>query len=128
LLSYVLAIPALPWCQSKELLRAALVDLVPEEVRLRPKTFLREDPVAPRLRREDLGWIDRFDACSELARFVDRQRLTRLAGETDAERFVVNTRPYSLNQWLRLLSTSHRRARSEPDCTASVFDGVGTFP
>jgi asparagine synthase (glutamine-hydrolysing) len=138
LLTYALAIPAVPWCPNKELLRSALCGLVPEEVRLRPKTFLWEDPVAPRLRREDLGWIDGFDACPELDRFVDRRRIPRLAGETNAERFVLNARPYCLNYWLRLVARSQRRpeglrglqgsARAERARTAPVSKGVDTLP
>jgi asparagine synthase (glutamine-hydrolysing) len=100
LLSYVLAIPALPWCDNKELLRCALTGLVPETIRRRPKTPLRENPVAARLRRDDYGWIDGFEPCPELVRFIDRSRIPRLAGETDPETFVAATRPYRLNTWL----------------------------
>jgi asparagine synthase (glutamine-hydrolysing) len=106
LLTYVLAIPSLPWCDNKELLRLALTGLVPQTIRLRPKTPLRGDPVRARICREDCSWLDGFASCPELDRFVDRQRLPRLGRETDPEWLLLNTRPYSLNNWLRL----HRRA------------------
>jgi asparagine synthase (glutamine-hydrolysing) len=109
LLTYVLAIPPLPWCLNKELLRCALCGLVPEKVRLRPKTFLWENPVAPHLRREDQGWIDRVDLCPELDQFVERQRIPRLGGEKDADRFELNTRPYCLNNWLNLVARVKKR-------------------
>jgi asparagine synthase (glutamine-hydrolysing) len=109
LLTYVLAIPALPWSDNKELHRCALAGLVPETIRLRPKTLLRGNPVGARISRDDCGWLDRFESCPELDRFVDRQRLPRLAGETDAGRFLLNTRPYSLNNWLRQVAGSRHR-------------------
>jgi asparagine synthase (glutamine-hydrolysing) len=108
LLCYLLAIPALPWCDNKGLLRSALIGLVPEAIRLRPKTPLRGDPIRARICREDCAWIDRFEPYPELERFVDRQQLPRVGGETDPGRFLLNTRPYCLNNWLGL-SASWRR-------------------
>jgi hypothetical protein len=119
LLTYVLAIPALPWCDNKELLRCTLTGLVPETIRLRPKTPLRGDPVRVRICREDCAWLDGFESCPELDRFVDRQRLPRLDGETDAERFLLNTHPYCLNNWFRL-------HRLEPDRRPAAAAGRAT--
>jgi asparagine synthase (glutamine-hydrolysing) len=130
LLTYVLAIPALPWCYNKELHRCALAGLVPETIRLRPKTPVLGDPFGARICREDCGWLDRFESCPGLDRFVDRERLPRLAGETDTGRFLLNTRPYSLNNWLRRVAGSRHRLhrdhgrpdepRSESGCAVSV--------
>jgi asparagine synthase (glutamine-hydrolysing) len=115
LLTFVLAIPAIPWCDQKELLRCALSGLVPDTIRLRPKTPLQGDPVRASLCREDYGWLDRFESNPGLERFVDRQRLGRVAGEIDSDRFLLNTRPYYLNNWLRLSARrSPRRSRGVP--------------
>ena len=46
LVAYMLAIPPLPWCIDKHLLRQAFRGLLPEAVRQRPKSALREDPLA----------------------------------------------------------------------------------
>jgi asparagine synthase (glutamine-hydrolysing) len=108
LLTFVLAIPALPWCDHKELLRCALSGLLPDTIRLRPKTPLQGDPVRARICRDDYGWLDRFESSPGLERFVDRERLPRVAGETDSERFLLNTRPYCLNNWPRLAVSSPR--------------------
>jgi asparagine synthase (glutamine-hydrolysing) len=116
LLTHLLAIPALPWCDNKELLRRTLTGAVPETIRLRPKTPLPEDPVRARLRREDCAWIDGFEPGPELGRFVDRQRIPRVAGETDAEKFTVNTRPYCLNNWLRLAACFQGQLRGGHTC------------
>jgi asparagine synthase (glutamine-hydrolysing) len=129
LLTYVLAIPPLPWCMNKELLRSALAGLVPETIRLRPKTFLFQTPIQALISRDDWGWLDGFESPPPLDRFVDRQLIPRLAGETDAERFMLNSWPYALNNWLRRVAPSRQFARhahvnrseqpTEPGCVVS---------
>jgi asparagine synthase (glutamine-hydrolysing) len=129
LLTFVLAIPALPWCDQKELLRCALSGLVPDTIRLRPKTPLQGDPIRARLCREDYSWLDRFESGPDLERFVDRQRLPRIAGETDSDRFLLNTRPYDLNNWLRLKTRSSLppKSRSRVDPRAERPSAVARF-
>lgn len=48
LLSYLLALPSLPFCKDKMLLRMATAQSLPAEIRLRPKTLLVGNPVALR--------------------------------------------------------------------------------
>jgi asparagine synthase (glutamine-hydrolysing) len=45
LLSYLLALPPMPWCVNKMLLRLSMKEDLPDEVRLRPKTPLAGDPL-----------------------------------------------------------------------------------
>ncbi|AGY58408.1 asparagine synthetase B family protein [Gloeobacter kilaueensis] len=47
LLEFLLAIPPVPWCVHKQLLREAMGDRLPEAVRQRPKTPLAARPVHP---------------------------------------------------------------------------------
>ncbi|PSB55400.1 asparagine synthetase B family protein [Chamaesiphon polymorphus] len=46
LLNYLLALPPVPWCVNKTLLRMAGRDSLPAEIRLRPKTPLVADPLS----------------------------------------------------------------------------------
>jgi asparagine synthase (glutamine-hydrolysing) len=46
LLNYLLALPSTPWCVNKTIIRMAMRQILPEEVRLRPKTPVVGDPVA----------------------------------------------------------------------------------
>jgi asparagine synthase (glutamine-hydrolysing) len=46
LLSYLLALPPTPWCVDKMLMRMAMKETLPAEVRLRPKTPLAGDPLS----------------------------------------------------------------------------------
>jgi asparagine synthase (glutamine-hydrolysing) len=121
LITYLLALPALPWCSDKELLRAATRGVLPDPVRLRPKSPLRGDPVAVLLARTDSAWVDRFEPAPALARYVVRSRIPAVAGEKDAWQLWVNLRPLSLNNWLQLFAPiKYKFQLEEEDCEADV--------
>jgi asparagine synthase (glutamine-hydrolysing) len=79
LVNYVLSVPPMPWCVDKELLRQALRGALPESVRLRPKTPLAGDPLRVLLERGVVRWADHFRPAPGLARYVDPQRVLRIA-------------------------------------------------
>jgi asparagine synthase (glutamine-hydrolysing) len=101
LVSFLLSLAPLPWCSDKELLREAGRGVLPEEVRLRPKTPLRRDPVLELLQQPRCEWIDRFEAAPGLERYVVRDRIPTIFEEQDSWRAYVNLRPLCLNYWLR---------------------------
>lgn len=101
LLRFFLAVPVLPWCREKYLLRTAMKGILPEPVRLRRKTFLTGDPVLDRLR---MAGLPPFDPAPQLSDFVCPNRLPRVsAGRTVDVR--TNFRARSLNYWLTNLQT-----------------------
>jgi asparagine synthase (glutamine-hydrolysing) len=100
LMTYLLSIPALPWCDNKEVLRSAMVGLLPERVRRRPKTPLAGDPVQVLLDRGKFSGIDRVRAACEIDEYVVRDRVPFLGRGRTGERSSVNLRPLSLNYWL----------------------------
>ena len=66
-----LALPSYPWCVNKIVLREAMVDLLPDAVRLRPKTPFAADPVGLR-RKTSLEEVVRImQAAPGFERFVD---------------------------------------------------------
>ncbi|MEP7355958.1 MAG: asparagine synthase-related protein [Anaerolineales bacterium] len=77
LLNFMLTVPPVPWLVNKALLREAMRDLLPEAVRMRPKTPLaaRPDPAEPRPAPE---WPARLAASPELAAYVDTNALLRI--------------------------------------------------
>jgi asparagine synthase (glutamine-hydrolysing) len=97
---FLLRVPVLPWCANKELLRAAMDGILPQEVLRRPKTPLASDPVAELLRRDESRWIDQFEAAPELERYVDRSRVPPVTGGSEVDP-TINLRPLSLNFWLK---------------------------
>lgn len=101
LVNFLLALPALPWCSDKELLREAARGVLPDAVRLRRKSPLPADPLIALLERPESAWVDAFEAVPELGRYVERKRIPKVFGEKDAWKAWIHLRPLSLNFWLR---------------------------
>jgi asparagine synthase (glutamine-hydrolysing) len=101
LVNFLLAIPPMPWCVDKELLRVAMANILPEAVRLRRKMPLAGEPLVELLRKPEAQWVDFFEPLSALAKYVDRAAIPRLAGETDGDQARLLIRPLSLNFWLQ---------------------------
>jgi asparagine synthase (glutamine-hydrolysing) len=101
LVTFLLAMPALPWCSDKELLREAARGVLPDAVRLRRKSPLPADPLITLLERPESAWVDSFEAVPELGRYVERRRIPRVFGGKDAWTAWIHLRPLSLNFWLR---------------------------
>ncbi|PYT69609.1 MAG: asparagine synthetase B [Acidobacteria bacterium] len=101
LVTFLLALPALPWCSDKELLREAARGVLPDAVRLRRKSPLPADPLIALLERPESKWVDSFEAVPELGRYVERKRIPKVFGEKDAWTAWIHLRPLSLNFWLR---------------------------
>ena len=111
--NYILSLPVSPWCQDKTLLRCAMRGRLPEAIRLRPKTPLADDPVCALLQRVDGCWVDALEAAPRLERFVDREAIPALAGNTDPEQIWTALRALCLNLWLRHLDTPQSPTRRE---------------
>jgi len=101
LVNFLLALPTVPWCCDKELLRAAARGVLPDAVRLRRKSPLQADPLVALLQRPDSAWVDNFRPVAELERYVIRHRLPRVFGTKDTWSAWINLRPLSLNFWLQ---------------------------
>jgi asparagine synthase (glutamine-hydrolysing) len=108
LVRYLLAVPVVPWCTDKTLLREALTGIVPESVRRRRKTPLAIDPLLPALRDADPGVLDRFEPAAPLARYVERRAVPPITGETSDDVYV-NLRPLCLSRWLDRQADESRR-------------------
>jgi asparagine synthase (glutamine-hydrolysing) len=101
LTSFLLALPRLPWCCDKQLLREAGRGILPDAIRLRRKSPLQSDPLVALLRRPEASWVDHFEAVPELGQYVVRNRIPAVHGETDSWAAWIHLRPLSLNFWLR---------------------------
>jgi asparagine synthase (glutamine-hydrolysing) len=109
LIDFVFAVPPVPWCVDKELLRAAMRGILPEDVRRRRKTLLAGDPLDLILRRGPGPWLERDTALSHVADYVDGERV--LAGLESYPTARVRdsytaVRSLCLNYWLRSLYVS----------------------
>jgi asparagine synthase (glutamine-hydrolysing) len=116
LVSFLLALPRLPWCSDKELFRAAARGVLPNAVRLRRKSPMPADPLLAILQRPDSEWVDRFEPIPELEQYVVRSRIPAVHRDRDPWGAWIHLRPLSLNYWLDgyLKRCDNRRPRGEP--------------
>ena len=121
-LHLLLALPALPWCSDKEILRQAERGTLPDAVRLRKKSPLIRDPMQALLQKPASAWVDAFEAVPELHHYVLRDRVPG-AYRADTWQAWVHLKPVSLNFWLqrRGLSPQHtlEGARDHRDMVAA---------
>jgi asparagine synthase (glutamine-hydrolysing) len=105
LLTYLLAVPPMPWFLNKKLLRDAMRGCMPEPIRRRAKTPMVSEPVSALLRQPGARWINHIEPTPELVEYVDIKKIPRVAGfPQQLDRFGPNwylvTRPLCLNHWL----------------------------
>ncbi len=96
LLRFLMAVPAVPWCRDKYLIRTALRDWVPEAVRLRPKSPVPGFPYLVRARHSEQPVLP---ALSALNRYVDATRLPKWPGQNREELDSI-LRVMGLQYWL----------------------------
>jgi asparagine synthase (glutamine-hydrolysing) len=111
-LQFLLALPALPWCSDKEILRRAARGVLPDAVRLRKKSPLITDPIMALLQRPESAWVDGFETAPELREFVCRDRIPALFRTTAPLAAWTHLKPLSLNFWLQRRSLTHPAAPS----------------
>ena len=97
LLRFMLAVPTLPWCRSKYLLRRAMRGVLPAAVLRRPKAPVLRDLHEERVMECGLPLLE--PTCN-LDRYVDTERLRRASIRSPAS-FWVDFRTRTLNYWLR---------------------------
>ena len=113
LVEFLLALPALPWCSDKELLREAARGILPDAVRLRRKSPLLADPLTALLQQPESAWVDSFEGVPELGQYVERRLIPKVFGENDVWNAWIHLRPLSLNFWLRSQNASAIRMRGD---------------
>lgn len=120
LVEYLLAIPAVPWCVDKHILRCAMKNKLPAAVLHRHKTGLAGDPALQLVRRASVRWLDSFEVSPQLRAFVNLDRRRPVVEEKTADGLWASLRVFALNYWLMNSRPSVRRksemtGEQEPD-------------
>lgn len=103
IVKFLLALPALPWCVDKQILREAARGILPDAVRLRRKSPLSADPIIKVLQLPETAWVDHMKPADRLESYVIQGQIPRLCGIKDTAMSWVHLRPISLNFWLQRL-------------------------
>lgn len=102
LVNFLITLPTLPWCVGKQIIREAMVGLLPPEVLRRPKTALAGDPVTELLKQPQSGWIDSFRPAPQLLHYVTPSCIPPIAGQRNLSPTPwIHLRPLTLDHWLR---------------------------
>jgi asparagine synthase (glutamine-hydrolysing) len=112
LVSYLLAVPPVPWCVDKRLLRVAMRGVLPEVILRRSKSPLAGDPVRAHLQTSDVSWIDGFEPAPGLSQFVNRLAVPSVASLAAADDPWMDLRPLCLNYWLGREQSRCRKGES----------------
>jgi hypothetical protein len=95
-------LPTIPWCVHKGLFRACLREVLPPEVRERPKAVLRGHPIRAKLSRNRERWEKNYFPEPEIAHFVDTAVVPMLESLSIGETNWAGFFPYSLSLWLKV--------------------------
>jgi asparagine synthase (glutamine-hydrolysing) len=108
LLRFLLRLPPVPWFMDKELIRRAQKKVLPEEIRLRPKTPLRREPLLEHVASGK--WLPRAPAkCPELLDgLLDWQQLQSSLESASGYELYLHVRPVSLALWLLNATNRHQ--------------------
>jgi asparagine synthase (glutamine-hydrolysing) len=108
LLRFLLRVPPVPWCMNKELLRESMSELLPDEIRLRPKVPLRGDPLL--VHAEENGWRPALadGACQSLSMFINCNMLAATSSPAPGLSLWADLRPIALNNWLKSVENNKR--------------------
>jgi len=110
LIAFLLALPPVPWCVDKQIIRHVLTDRLPAAVVDRPKAPLPDIPVMARLDREQIVGLDLDTFQRNLSRYVDFPRFLLLLEHPErlrAEEAGWVNRPLVLARWLAALRRHH---------------------
>jgi asparagine synthase (glutamine-hydrolysing) len=99
LLQYMLALPAMPWCRNKLVIRRAMKKRLPEAVLKRKKTSLSG---SPEFARAKTSGLPRIVPTPALSRYVNADKVPSEAGSIVELRAAL--RPLGLNYWLQDLA------------------------
>jgi asparagine synthase (glutamine-hydrolysing) len=100
LVNYVLAIPPVPWCSDKHMLREAMANVLPDAILRRPKTGLAGDPVLAHARAMGARGLGISGPPAGLDRYVGADPHARLSDATDPNALWLDLRPLCLGRWL----------------------------
>jgi asparagine synthase (glutamine-hydrolysing) len=101
LLRFLLRVPPVPWCANKQLLRRATTDLLPDSIRMRPKSPLMEDAVQLQIEAGRWSPLPKVPVSSWLYDLIDKEKWVACLRTKAGSVAWGNHYPLSLDVWLK---------------------------
>jgi asparagine synthase (glutamine-hydrolysing) len=105
---FLLRVPPVPLCMDKEMLRRTMRGMLPEEIRLRPKTPLQGDPMASQVEAGIWSPFPLPTPTASVRSFVDWDRFRASLGNTPHSSWWSKVRPLLLHYWLKGIESDQR--------------------
>jgi asparagine synthase (glutamine-hydrolysing) len=113
LVRFLLALPPVPWCISKWLIRKAFRGVLPEAVCERRKSPLAGDPVYPEFQQSGLQLIRCLQPTQALRTYIDVPEWHRVAAAANTpDEYWRHLYPLCLNHWLLSFREVHDDAKT----------------
>src|SRR6267154_1381681 len=105
LVCYLLRVPPVPWCAHKELLRRATHGLLPEEIRVRPKTPLLGDTLT--IYAESGTWkpTPLPEPSPQVLTFVNWAKVDASLSSQRSRNLWIDLRPVCVSYWLKTIES-----------------------
>lgn len=108
LLRFLLQVPPVPLCINKELLRLALRDLLPKEIRSRPKTPLIGNPLQIYVESGRWSPLPLAEPAADIQSFVDWDKFGAALAAATGSAALKDLHVISLNYWLKGIEKDQR--------------------
>jgi asparagine synthase (glutamine-hydrolysing) len=131
LVRFLLALPPVPWCIKKWMIRAALRGVLPAAIWRRPKSPMAGDPVALQYRRAGSRLISLFKPTGQLREYVNVSEWQRVATDaTMSDEYWRHLYPLCLNHWFHFFhEVPHgSNTNNQHDHTAPGRDAPQALP
>jgi hypothetical protein len=97
---FLLRIPVIPWAMNKELIRASQVGVLPEEIRLRLKTPVLQDPLVLQVVSGRWNPVPAEAPATLVESVVNWRALVKSLKRASGTDLYVHLRPVALSTWL----------------------------
>ncbi len=97
---FLLRIPPLPWAMEKFLLRRSQIGILPDEIRLRPKTPVLQDALLLHTSLRNFNPVPTDDPPPLIHSLVDYKSLIKNLRQSNDQSLYLHLRPLSLARWL----------------------------
>jgi hypothetical protein len=98
---FLLRLPLVPWATNKHLLRVAQYGVLPEKIRLRPKTPMVQDSLVHHVKSGDWNPVPHDSPHPALGSIVNWDRLREIISSSSPNSLYVHLRAVAMSRWLK---------------------------